>query len=173
MGTYQWAAIELGFSHESAKDIAIANWVGVDAVIRVAALAVTEWAMSWHANTNMGTLLPDSRELRAYETLICLTEKKFFEKGKINDAMLQLGIALHPAQDKHGHDDYYAAAKYSLVGNIISGALKGGDGDKVDGKYERNGVTYYHFDNLIRTRDETYSMLGRFFEVYKGAITMR
>ena len=40
-----------------------------------------------------------------------------------------------------------------------------GDGDKQI-LYNVDGVDYYQFDNIIRSRDDTYDVLGRFHKKY-------
>jgi len=177
-GTIQWAR-DVDFGEDDAISIAYGNWNMADAVLRVLQLVVTQPAMSWHANTNMGTLLPDSRDIRMYETLVCLETLKLFELAKCLEdkplakeshklALWELGIATHPAQDKHGHADYFVLPKYSFVGNIVYGSIRGeGDGDNVKQELGPiDGITYYHWDNLIRSRNETYNILGRFHMKY-------
>ena len=88
----------------------------------------------------------------------------------LTEGLVQLGVALHPAQDKEGHIDYYAR-KITLL-TFIDGALSeawdaGTYADDVTNTYSINGVKYYHFDDVIRSRNETYNILGRFRIGYK------
>jgi len=146
-------------------------------------------SLSWHGNTNlfvpMGVILPDTRELRAYETLIKLAEDfdqiEKLQKGgytalaKVGRgvAMVNLGVALHPAQDKHGHIDYYAANALTAQGREAYKDNGSTDGDYVDRPYAIDGVTYNHFDDVYKSRDVTYSTLGRYYMRYEGVIKMK
>ena len=190
-GTETWAR-QIGFSPENIKSIAFGDWHLADGVIRFAGYATIvyiNWAQSWHGNMNnyksLNMLLPDTRELRSYETLVCLTEtSNLFETAQcltdgalaresVRLAMWELGIALHPAQDKDGHHDYWAPPTFTISGLIWAGKEYGTDGDDVGLTYPLNGVTYYHWDDLIRSRDATYNILGRFYRKYEGVIKMR
>ena len=75
-------------------------------------------------------------------------------------------------QDKDGHHDYWSP-DFTLCGwmenNCITNFF---DGDDVKRTYELrgvgeiSGVKYYHFDDVFRSRDETYNILGRFLKKY-------
>jgi len=70
-------------------------------------------------------------------------------------------------QDKHGHIEYYQTEtlyKPESILSIIASGLT--DGDEVDLVYDIHGVKYYHFDDIIRARDATYNILGRFYMAY-------
>ena len=148
------------------------TWQGI--ILRFAGWAtiVLFWeAQSWHQNTNlyepMFMIWPDTRDIHILEMLITIDENKYFEKSNIKFGLEELGRTLHPAQDKHGHDDYYAPDA-SMIGLVLAVIANGAaDGDAVKDSYSLDGVRYYHFDNLIpKTRDATYDILGRFSKKY-------
>jgi len=190
-GTITWAE-QIGFSTHQAKEIAFGNWLLQDFFYRFADYFSLEFwkAQSWHGNgylfQPMGMILPETRDFRAYETLIELVNKikeaeDQYENGnllEIIDAQLflelvafyELGRAVHPMQDKHGHHDYFAANDIETILNnwINFPGLLPFDGDNVSVHYDIHSVIYCHWDDAIRSRDETYHILGRFRMAYEG-----
>jgi len=175
-GTFQWAR-DIGFKDYQIEDIAYGNHVIADIFMR-------PWqdGLSWHGNTNlftpMGMILPDTTDLRAYETLITLANMKnvydeiclldWYVSGLDKDKFfVSLGIALHPVQDIYGHNEYYRIDV--TPGGIATVAVNvfGGnnyiinDGDDYEMVYSIHGVKYYHFDDILRARDATYNVLRR------------
>jgi len=97
-----------------------------------------------------------------------------------------LGYASHPIQDMTGHGDDWV--KFSPQGEVVFWSQipnagvsvwnHGGKDDKFTGpstgadKFastfvkEGEGITYYHWDDVIWARDLTYDMIGRFFVKY-------
>jgi len=147
----------------------------------------------WYGNSNlfkpMGMILTDSRDLRMLETLIkldaehkdCTVTNCIIEHLKYDEFLTQLGVAMHPAQDKHGHHEYFSINPKEAGGLVTGlknwvehainyGGLMPFDGDDVSVDYTIHGVKYYHWDNALRSRDASYDILRRFrmSEKYKG-----
>jgi len=142
----------------------------------------TDYRMSWHMNNTYSyieVLLADAREWRALGRLIDEVEPNIGLVSK-NSAEYHLGYALHPIQDMTGHNDDYVV--YGRQGN----ALLSGSGwfsigvniwhhnnnylydptkyaDKMDSYFEKHGITYYHWDDVMLARDLSYNMMGRFY----------
>ena len=124
-------------------------------------------------------LIADSREWRALGYLIDLDKNIAASKaaGKIDDPRYHIGYALHPIQDMAGHGDDYVT--YSPQGNALAGVLVLGFkiwhhnnkvmydptkyADYVTSYIDKHGITYYHWDELIWTRNLTYDMIGRYY----------
>ncbi|MCL2512541.1 MAG: hypothetical protein FWF08_01460 [Oscillospiraceae bacterium] len=98
----------------------------------------------------------------------------------LKNGLFLLGIATHPVQDKHGHNDYYYDLRVFdnlftlLISSVIPGILE----DRVTETYDLclygdKVMTYEHFDDVIKSRDETYHILGRFYKEYKDVIDRR
>jgi len=73
-------------------------------------------------------------------------------------------------QDKDGHSDYYVddgtAPIWETAPNVYYA-------DQVNHYYfDKVGVKIEHFEDVIKSRDETYAVLGRFYKEYKGAIPL-
>jgi len=88
-----------------------------------------------------------------------------------SNGLLLLGIALHPIQDKYGHLDYF----YELSTCLLKSVAPGWNADQVGYSYEiilygDKTMVYEHFDDVIKTRDVTYGLLGRFFKEYNNLI---
>jgi len=75
-------------------------------------------------------------------------------------------------QDKHGHSDYYAREGILPTSDNTQAAA---NADKVDHYYFdlKTGVKIEHFEDVIKSRDETYNILGRFYKEYSNVIMRR
>jgi len=133
-------------------------------------------------------VLPDTRDIRAYEVLTDLMKKGYFEEaekyykksGALNKAcadeylvlaLVQLGIATHPAQDRDGHDDFFV----NTDGMFPLDPERPGDGDNIEFIQEdpKTGIKTEQFSNMPKSRDATYNILGRFQKEYGAVINMR
>jgi len=118
--------------------------------------------------------------------LIDVVEPYFNENHE--DAEKELGYASHPIQDMAGHSDDYVrySRRVSLVtkkdwpiymaipwvgrpvwnhgwvNNTDTGA------DKFATEIVKDGIRYYHWDDVIWARDLTYDILGRFYKEYNN-----
>ena len=193
-GTKTWAR-DVGFENDlHIYEIMFGNWQVQDGLSRAGYLTIVLFKLtqSWHTNMNnyetLNMLLPDTRDLRSLEKLVNLEinlsyfkdAKTLYTNGQkakawlsLQAAMCQLGMAVHPAQDKDGHHDYWTPPTFTISGLIWAGKEYGTDGDGVGLTYPLNGVTYYHWDDLIRSRDATYNILGRFYKEYERVINMK
>jgi len=127
-------------------------------------------------------LLADAREWRALGRLIDLTtEGTNLEKlhgATSAEPLFHLGYVLHPTQDLHGHGDDYV--KYGNLAGFFTTRNwhifwatwnHGYFGERNEGTYadafasimEKHGITYYHWDDVIRSRDLTYDIIGGYF----------
>jgi len=140
-------------------------------------------------------LLADAREWRALGHLIDKVEP-YFNSGDEN-AIFELGYASHPMQDLTGHSDDYVkntprlglamknvpiyvsiipylgwspvwhhGYEVKLLGRTITDTDTGADDVDWD-KLVKHGIRYYHWDDVMWSRDLTYDMLGRFSKKYK------
>jgi len=138
-------------------------------------------------------LLADAREWRALGRLIDFkTEgvnlKKLHGKNSDNEHF-HLGYALHPIQDLAGHNDDYvvygrqlnaflSGSSWFCIGvNIWHHNNKWGYdptkyADYIDSYFDKHGITYYHWDDVIWARDLTYDILGRFAREYEKIALM-
>ena len=104
-------------------------------------------------------------------------------KETLKKALYDLGYSLHPIQDLPGHGDDYV--KYTRNGGIISWGRPigipvwnhGGFTEPTTGadevgwdKVVKHGIRYYHWDDVIWTRDLTYDLIGRFYKEYKNLL---
>jgi len=177
---------------------------------------------SWHLNQNRGrgTCWPDTRDLRALESLIvakgCLEEAKSdlnsglfwkipFAWWNKEMGIRQLGYATHPLQDKDGHNDYFTVwidtnwvdlslfniprvegtwahgmpfideilgipfiDKIPIINGIYSYFIPtiGRYADEVNVEYTEYGITRLHFEDALKSRDETWDVLSRFNRAY-------
>jgi len=145
------------------------------------------FALFWDINSTH-IVCPDTRDINAYVTLVDLVYKhKYFEDAETNygkgglyykyianelleKGLFQLGLATHPLQDKHGHSDYYQTQKNWPFSEAYQ---VGKDEDDVTHTYSIGLIEYEHFDDVIKSRDETYNVLGRFYKKYKTTIDKR
>ena len=92
----------------------------------------------------------------------------------LTEGLWLIGKATHPVQDKWGHNDDYQEDKADIWASIPGFLMAGYTGlveDQVKSIVDpANGIKYEHFDDVIRSRDETYSILGRFYKEYKEVI---
>jgi len=146
--------------------------------------------MIWDENDAKGVVWPDSRDIRALQILVRLEqEQKYFSDAQKSyeksglwnyltanlehfNGLYQLGLALHPLQDKHGHNNYYQEQRKDLCSAITAGIEEDSAGSVFylflyeSSNGEKRKMKYEHFDDIIRTRDETYNVLGRFYKGY-------
>ena len=136
--------------------------------------------------------MADAREWRALGRMIeCeaiargnKTLYKELHGIKNKEWLFHLGFALHPIQDLTGHNDDYvtydrfgtAGASFLPVGNNVWHHFNNRlydptkYADDVDSYFEKHGITYYHWDDVIWTRDLTYDLIGRFYKEYKNLL---
>jgi len=194
-GTYAWA-LDLGFSAVNIKPINSAQTY-VDTALTGALFWIPKNS-TWHGNNNFndaifwadngkGIVWIDIRDVRALEILVELTngtdDYNYFDEAKkysagndlwsremtslyIYNGLYQLGVALHPLQDKHGHSDYYKQEETNLLKGPFYGIVE----DQSGSCYYLNGIKYEHFDDIIKSRDETHNVLGRFYKKYKDVV---
>ena len=198
-GTYTWTK-NIGISNEKNIDAIIKGNKYIDDIFTRLKQGIKTEARTWHENRNLfvSMVLPDTRELNAYNTLIKLVNEEQFEEAKrlyeiydgveswriltklsakdkadkqLENALFEIGVAAHPMQDKDGHIDFFASDDpfEDFFGSLIAG-LKA---DMVFVTYNINGITYEHFDNMIQSRDETYNIIGRFYMEYGDIIRRR
>jgi len=175
-GTLQWAE-DMRIKDDYAKTIALGNWLMQDAIIRILGWGIAAITLNtelfwdvfgWHGNINLFKLVPDSRDYHMLETLIKLEVNcKLFENGCLPLGLEELGRALHPVQDKDGHADYWQIEPFALI-YLVSMIVVYGmfDGDDVGAYIDQDEVRYYQTENLSRTRDVTYDVIGRFAKQY-------
>ena len=132
--------------------------------------------MIWNVHTTR-IVWPDSRDIVSYGAQVKLAKECYDFKlpglnGKLidfivslvkrDDFLFRLGVAIHPLQDKWGHSDYYMEQK-----NLLNFVSYGTREDDVEDVYtDATGIKHEHFEEVIKSRDETYSVLGRFFKDY-------
>jgi len=188
-GTYTWAT-QLDFSDAEARAIADGNYaVDKERDAKRAGFAsivgLGNYNMSWHINNTfnyINPILTDTREWRALGYLIDLDEN--IAKSKITkERTYHLGYALHPIQDMAGHGDDYV--KYSNVIGFLNTSSwywyigiwnHGYVGEKIEKTYadafasviNKEGISYYHWDDVIWTRDLTYDLIGRYHKHWYG-----
>ena len=175
-GTLQWTE-DMNIKYDYAIGIALGDWLVEDFFARIIPtllslipiLDLGEFlALSWHGNTNLFQLVPDSRDLHMLETLIEMEiECKYFDNGNLILGLTNLGRAVHPAQDKDGHADFWQIEFSSTLELLYKGFTLGFfDGDDVSAYFDQDEVRYYQTENLVRTRDATFDVLGRFLHKY-------
>jgi len=190
-GTYTWAT-DIGFDPAQAELLGKGSHaVDEDTYPPAAGVWGDDYFMSWHMNTTYGrieVLIPDTREWRMLGHLLDEVEPHFGVLSK-NDEYLELGYSLHSIQDMTGHGDEWVqfSTRFGVIFGVnlpffkktwnhgqwgqdyLPSFLKNATGaDNVNTYYDKHGIRYYHWDDLIWARDLTYDVIGRYYKRFGG-----